>query len=171
MADHKHITSGRTGKPLRVGALGNTNCVTHGHTIGKDIPPEYNSWKGMRQRCNNPNHPKYSLYGGRGIRVCERWDASFSDFLHDMGKRPGPGYSLDRINNDGDYTPSNVRWATQSDQCRNQRRNSRVQFGGELVTLAEIKQRTGIDGSHLRYHMKAGRTADEAVAFILANRV
>ena len=78
----------------------------------------YNRWKIMRQRCNWPKHHKYPLYGGRGIKVCERW-AEFKNFYEDMGDPPFPGASLDRINNDGDYEPSNVRWATAKEQRAN----------------------------------------------------
>ena len=74
----------------------------------------------MRARCNNPNHVVYDLYGGRGIRVCERWDASFEAFLADMGERP-PGTSIDRIDNERGYGPDNCRWADAVTQRRNRR--------------------------------------------------
>jgi hypothetical protein len=74
----------------------------------------------MLQRVTNPNRPDWADYGGRGIYVCERW-RSFVNFLADMGKRPGPGFSLDRIDNDGPYAPGNVRWATTQQQRANQR--------------------------------------------------
>lgn len=83
--------------------------------------PEYSVWAGMKRRCNNPNEKNYPNYGGRGIRVCQRWQYSYPDFLADVGRRPGPEYSLDRIDNDGDYEPGNVRWATAKEQVANRR--------------------------------------------------
>ena len=93
--------------------------TTHGYRGRRD--PLYNVWNGMRQRCHNPNQPHYPRYGGRGISVCDRW-LKFENFLADMGEPPGPGYSLDRIDNDGNYEPGNVRWATKAEQRANQRK-------------------------------------------------
>ena len=95
----------------------------------------HNSWRAMKERCNNPNYRCYARYGGRGIKVCERWQGAdgFSNFLHDMGDRPN-GTTLDRINLDGNYEPSNCRWADQKTQLRN---SSKVI--NALLTAEELK--------------------------------
>lgn len=81
--------------------------------------PEYRAWGGMLARCTNRNHNAWQHYGGRGISVCQRWRESFSNFFHDLGKRPSPSHSLDRIDNNKNYEPQNCRWATKSEQARN----------------------------------------------------
>lgn len=83
--------------------------------------PEYEVWKGMRSRCSRPSVDSFKYYGARGIRVCDRWLHSFVNFYSDMGPRPSPAHSLDRINNNGNYEPSNCRWATAREQTLNSR--------------------------------------------------
>jgi len=98
--------------------------VTHGQGWGEARTPTYQIWVSMRQRCNNPNDKAYRYYGGRGIKVCDRWEltrgGSFENFFADMGPRPD-GYSIERINNDGDYEPSNCKWIPRGDQPENTR--------------------------------------------------
>lgn len=90
-------------------------------------PVEYAAWVHLRQRCSNSKNPKYKDYGGRGISVCDRWTECFQNFIDDMGVKPSPKHSLDRIDNDGNYEPGNCRWATAKEQRNNQRRKSDVE--------------------------------------------
>jgi hypothetical protein len=84
--------------------------------------PEYQSWLAMKARCSNPNNSGFEYYGGRGISVCEEWSKNFLAFFADVGPRPGPGFSLDRIDVNGSYAPGNVRWADGKQQIQNRRR-------------------------------------------------
>jgi hypothetical protein len=94
----------------------------HGEAVA--LTTEYIAWQAMIRRCTAVNGPKWRYYGGRGIAVCDRWRHSFEQFLADVGRRPGKGFSLDRINNDGHYEPGNVRWADAVTQNRNRRRSA-----------------------------------------------
>lgn len=84
---------------------------------------EYNTWRGMKDRCYNPSCTNYKYYGGRGIKICDRWKDNFVAFLRDMGHKPSPRSELDRINNKGDYTPSNCRWSSHRKNMNNTRNN------------------------------------------------
>lgn len=123
------------GDALRKGTSQSCGCLrdemsgARRRTHGAANTLEYHTWVGMKDRCYNPNNRKYDRYGGRGITVCDWWLDDFENFLTDMGFRPGPGYSIDRKNNDGNYEPGNCRWATPIEQARN-RGGQRVWKGG-----------------------------------------
>lgn len=119
-----------------------TTNATHGHTVGKRPSREYLSWLGARARCENPAKDTFRYYGGRGIRVADRW-RRFASFLEDMGPCP-PGMSLDRIDADGDYAPGNCRWATRIQQMRNKRTNRLVTIDGETRCVAEWAELSGL---------------------------
>lgn len=123
-------------------------CMTHGMSHS----PEYNSFNAMKQRCYYPRHKDFANYGGRGIRVCDRWLHSFENFLADMGRKPGIDYSVDRINPDGDYAPDNVRWANHFVQSRTRRNTIRVAMpDGRNVTLKEAAKAHGANYDSVRY--------------------
>ena len=152
-----------TGSSLKRGASKSCGCysrdITRKH--GMEGTPTYNVWAHMLSRCRNQSHKQYADYGGRGITVCDDW-LSFPQFLADMGKKPR-GKSLDRIDNDGPYAPGNCRWATYKEQLRNQRRSSRVEFRGTVVSVADLAERHGITPKRLRDRLKAGMSVEDAL--------
>lgn len=116
----------------------------------------------MIQRCTNPKRAKFAIYGGRGISVCHRWRASFADFLADVGPRPGRGFSLDRIDVNGNYEPGNVRWSSATEQSRNRRTNTVIAHDGKLLTVQEWAERHGVKYQTVWARLRRGASFDEA---------
>lgn len=143
----KHVAVGRD---LRTGNTKSCGCLQQERRLAQRKTrvanhPEYETWTGMRRRCENPRHKKFYFYGGRGIRVCSRWQ-SFKTFLSDVGPRPSEKHSLDRFpDKNGNYEPSNCRWATQKEQCRNTRRNRIVTMGEETLCISEWCEKLGLN--------------------------
>jgi hypothetical protein len=138
---------------LRRGEIKSCGCAKFGTNLkhGKCGSKIYNNWLQMRARCYNPNNKYYKNYGGRNIKMCQRWFDSFEDFYADMGDAPA-NHSIDRINNDGDYEPSNCRWATKKEQTRNRRITTKITFQGTTKPLAEWSDELGMP-----YHMLFAR--------------
>lgn len=144
----------KTGHTNSCGCYLSERVTKHGCAGRGKMSPEYMAWSGIIQRCTNDKSPNYHNYGGRGIKVCDRW-LTFENFLADMGRRP-PGTTIDRKNNDGNYEPGNCRWATQKEQCRNNRRNRRITFDGETLTIIEWSERTGLPFNLIRKRLHRG---------------
>ncbi len=137
-------------------------CLRYKHGYGNDRRSTYIIWQGMHWRCSNPSNTAYEHYGGRGIKVCERWN-EFLAFLEDMGEQP-EGLSIDRYpDNNGDYEPGNCRWASPSEQNRNKRSNHMLTHNGESLCLEDWAERTGIQNSTIRMRLKSGYSAEEAL--------
>lgn len=140
--------------------------TTHGHTKKGVRSPEYIAWHNMRERCSRPTHRQYGDYGGRGIAVCERWlgRGGFANFLADMGPRPSPEHSLDRIDNDGPYAPWNCRWATVIEQKRNSRRAFYVETATGPRRLVELTDGAGAFYDLVRGRLGKGWSLERALA-------
>lgn len=111
---------------------------------GKSGDKEYHCWRGIKERCYNNNCKEYPFYGGRGIKMHDGWVNNFQAFLDYVGDAPTKKHSMERINNNGDYEPSNVKWATMQTQCRNRRTSYMVEFKGEKINIRDLADRYGM---------------------------
>lgn len=142
---------------LRVGRI-----AVHGHARRGSRSSENIIWNGMKDRCRNKNSPIYKYYGGRGIKVCERW-MNFENFLADMGPRPSKEYSIERNDPNGDYCPENCRWATDAEQANNRRTSRRITVSGETKTIAEWSRESGVRQSVIGFRILSGWTPYKAI--------
>lgn len=141
--------------------------LKHGKARRGTTDPTYRSWAAMRQRCNNKNCTEYKNYGGRGIKICKRWN-DFSLFLLDLGERQ-VGFQLGRINNKLGYSPTNCRWETPKQNSRNTRKNKRYTYLGESKSIAEWAEGFGINRKTATIRLSRGWTFDET--FVMQKRV
>lgn len=140
-----------------------------GHTGSNKQTPTYMTWNAMTERCRNPNNKAYRYYGGRGIKVCKRW-AHFENFLADMGIRPDD-MTLDRINNDGNYTPKNCRWANQSEQTANSRTAKPVTWKGVTKLIKGWAKHFGVSSEALsNYARRRNMRVQDAVLLRLRSK-
>lgn len=160
----KHVSV--SGAALRRGASSSCGCLKRELATdratkhGMSKSGTYNSWASMLSRCRNPRHPQWLRYGGRGIRVCDRW-MHFEHFLADMGHRP-PGRTIDRKNGAGNYEPGNCRWATPTEQANNISTNRRIAVGDRTINLSQLARECGVNKHTLGWRLDAGWPLDKA---------
>ena len=133
-----------TGGSRSCGCLVIDAALRHGHNRRARPSSEYMAWLAAKKRCGNPSSDSFERYGARGIRMCAAWHDNFERFLHDMGPKPDPAYSLDRIDPDGDYAPGNCRWAPLDVQNRNRSGVRWYEFEGQAALLGDIAEFLGI---------------------------
>lgn len=157
----------RSGHSLSCGCLAreataqrNTAAATHGMSDS----PEYQAWRSMIKRCHVPSTHGYERYGGRGIEVCQAWRDSFEDFFKEVGFRPSPSHSLDRIRNAEGYCAGNVRWATDTEQNNNRRCNVKASIEGRVLTATQIAKRFGLSQRVVLYRIHTGKTEAQIIA-------
>jgi hypothetical protein len=138
-------------------------CYQAAFRHGGSRTSEYKSWRSMIARCTDPTHDRYADYGGKGVVICQRWLDAFSDFLTDMGRKPTPRHTIDRIDNSRGYEPGNCRWASKSEQASNRSTNRIIQFRGKSMTLAAASREIGMRPITLQKRLDAGWPVERAM--------
>lgn len=163
-----HVTSGRV---LSCGCLSSDRTTArnlrHGNSVRGKQTAEYKIWCGLRRRCTDRGSKLWLYYGGRGISVAPQWlgPDGFSNFLRDVGTRPTAKHSLDRIDNNADYAPENVRWATRKEQMRNTRNNHLVPYHGQLLPMITAAELAGLSYKLVHCRVKKyGWSAERALS-------
>ena len=124
--------------------------------------PMYHRWAAMIQRCYDPNSAEFKNYGGRGIKVCDRWRESFWNYAEDLGLPPFQNASIDRVVNDGDYCADNCRWVSKKDQTLNRRPTKMIEFRGETLCITDWEKKLGFGGKSLWRRLNAGMSVEDA---------
>jgi hypothetical protein len=150
----------RSGRHRSCGCLRTESITKHGGW--KTLT--YSSWMSMRDRCFNPNSPHYDRYGGRGITICKRWQ-SFAHFRDDLGERPSARHTLERVNNDGNYEPSNCRWATRLEQSYNRSFSRILTIDDRAMCVAEWATELNWPQDRIRSRLKLGWSDRQALGF------
>ena len=145
-------------------AVRSCGCAQYVRTHGLSHSPEYVAWVNMCARCHNPKNPRFKQYGGRGISVCAEWRESFESFIAALGRRPSPSHSLDKINNDGNYEPGNVRWATRQEQIYNCQRTHHVVVDGQVRAVGLLAKQVGMHPDTVIWRLTQGWSLDEALS-------
>ena len=151
------VSNVKSGNIKSCGCLLKEVKTTHGMYLSR----EYKTWQLMKARCLNKKNSDYKKWGGRGIKICDRW-LKFKNFYKDMGKKP-KGKSLDRIDNNGNYEPDNCRWATREEQANNKRNNHLLAFKNKTITLAQWSRETGIKYDTLKRRIYSGWSIERAL--------
>lgn len=141
--------------------MGRSRKCKHGHSKLGGVTKTYMAWASMKKRCSNPNHSRYKNYGGRGIKVCKRW-MEFTGFLEDMGESP-EGMSIDRVDNDKDYSPDNCRWTTLERQANNRTDNVYLVYDGRKQSLADWARDLGFNRFTLKSRINLGWSAEKVL--------
>lgn len=153
----------RSGNTSSCGCYARERRVLKATTHGRSRTPEHRIWTGILTRCRNANVSYFKNYGGRGIKICDRWASSFEAFFADVGPRPSPSHSIDRIDVNGNYEPGNVRWATPLEQANNRRVTRTVTAAGETLSMVAWAKRLGCDPSTIYQRIASGWSEDRAV--------
>lgn len=156
-----NLTLVRSGSLLE-GSSKSCGCLTgkqikHGQTKNGKRTSEYVAWCNILKRCYNENDESYLWYGGKGIFVCERWKNDFATFFKDMGVKPAPKYTIERVDNDGPYSPENCRWATWKEQNRNRKDNRLITYSGKILCLTEWAEKLGVTRDFLYAKIRYGQ--------------
>lgn len=149
---------------LKCGGVKSCGCLNKeatNTTHGKRYSSEYNSWRGIKKRCYQESHSSYKYYGGRGIKVCDRWLNSFENFYEDMGNKPTTNHSIDRKDVNGDYTPDNCKWATSTEQNCNRRDNIKV--GENKISLSQYCRENNLIYRTILGRLRRGLTFEESI--------
>lgn len=156
----------RSGNTTSCGCFHMERLVSDHQTHGRSTSVIYRNWATMIQRCKNPNMHNYERYGGRGIKVCDEWQQSFGSFYDYVSVLPGfgeVGRTLDRIDNDGEYVPGNVRWATSTEQGRNQRKSILLTYDGKTQHIADWADEIGIGYRTLKSRLRYGWSVEQVL--------